>query len=77
MLELENNYSAVEHVFSIPDLRLYILQYYIGEYPKKQTVHCRDKIKEKIHRITYNITYNITFKILSCFYPGVPRGFIR
>tara|TARA_B100000519_G_scaffold194623_1_gene198653 strand:+ start:1548 stop:1769 length:222 start_codon:yes stop_codon:yes gene_type:complete len=73
MLELENNYSAVEHVFSIPDLRLYILQYSIGEYPKKQTIRCRDKIKEKIDRIIFNFT----FTTLSCFYPGIPRGFIR
>ena len=73
MSELENNYSAVEHVFSIPDLRLYILQYSIGEYPKKQTIRCRYKIKEKID----NIIYDMTFKILSCFYPGLPRGFIR
>ena len=34
MSELENNYSAVRACFLYSDLRLYILQYSIGEYPK-------------------------------------------
>ncbi len=71
MSELENNYSAQEHVFSIPDLRLYILQYAIGKYPKRVT--CRKKIKEKVD----NIIFDISFKILSCFYPSIHRHLLR
>lgn len=68
-----NDYSAEEAVFSNSDLRLYILQYSIGEYPKIKPITCRDKIKEKMN----NITNKIIFKMISFCYPGIPPPFFR
>lgn len=52
--------SAEETVFSIPELRIYILSYYLDKIKEKHTsLTCRERIQYKIDNNNCNCIYMI------------------
>tara|TARA_B100000674_G_scaffold424782_1_gene378109 strand:- start:448 stop:666 length:219 start_codon:yes stop_codon:yes gene_type:complete len=59
--------SAEETVFSIPDLRLYILQFAIEDREMERNNSCLTKCKEKIDERMEPFLYSISCCIIGCF----------
>ena len=59
--------SAEETVFSIPDLRLYILQYMIEEREMERNDNCLIKCTKKVDERIEVCLYNISCCLLTCF----------
>ena len=59
--------SAKEKVFSIPELRLYILQYSIGEYKMERNTNCIDKCKQKTDRMVEQCMWEAFCCCICCF----------
>lgn len=59
--------SAEEKVFSIPELRLYILQYAIDDHEMERNDVCVKKCREKINPILESCLFNIVCCCLCCF----------
>ena len=58
--------SAQEKVFSIPELRLYILQYAIEDPEMERNIGCVKKCKEKIDPSVEQCMFNMACCCLGC-----------
>ncbi len=59
--------SAEETVFSIPELRLYILQYSIEDHKMERSEGCVKKCRKKINHTLESCLFNIVCCCLCCF----------
>jgi hypothetical protein len=59
--------SAEEKVFSVPELRLYILQYAIEDQEMERNIGCVKKCKEKIDPKIESCMWNIFCCCICCF----------
>ena len=73
--------SAEETVFSIPDLRLYILQYAIEEQEMERNTNCitkcTEKIDERVEFCLYNISCCLLYYCCCLTHPNFGFGAIR
>ena len=73
--------SAEETVFSIPDLRLYILQYAIEEQVMERNTNCitkcTEKIDERVEFCLYNISCCLLYYCCCLTHPNFGFGAIR